>query len=282
MYSVVFSRLQQFDVFFFDSPIFADLAVRLKKLQNTLIIYDCPDDYFAYSEIGESFKQSERDVAIVADIIITPTESIRSKILSRNKGKLNVRVIPNGVPRAEIARVPNMRKPEAVSRIGFIGTLASWVDFNLIFDVATRMPNCEFVVAGDGPNYSNWKKSPSNCKFIGRVSMAKRHEVISSFDVGLIPFKRVSLADSAFPLKLLEYFARGVPVVSSPLVETKNIAEGFAYFADNVDVWIAQINNALNDSFETKMSYIEFASKYTWENTADLLLNAASEYLASG
>jgi len=271
------SRLQRIDVFLFDSPIFADLAARMKKLQGTFIIYHSPDDYFAYSEIGRSFKQLEKSVVNVADIIVVPTQSIRRSILGRNKIKLDVHIIPNGVPKAEISKVPIKRKPEKVPRIGFIGTLASWVDVNLVFNIATRMHHCDFVIAGDGPYYNYWKqRSPLNCTFIGRVSIAKRKDIISSFDVGLIPFKLNSLTNSAFPLKLLEYFSRGVPVVSSPLVEIRKIATGFVYFAKDIDQWIYQINNALNENYDSKVSYLDFASKYTWEYTADLLLDVFS------
>jgi glycosyltransferase involved in cell wall biosynthesis len=275
----VISRIQQFDVFIFDSPIFADLGSRLKKLQNTLVVYHCPDDYFAYPEIGNPFKLLEKNAVNTADVIITPTQSIRESISSRNKdlGK-DIRVIPNGVSAREIASFPSKRDPQAVPRIGFIGKLGSWVDLNLVIAIAARMPECEFIVAGDGANINWWRRiSPPNCKFVGRVSMAGRTRLISSFGVGLIPFRRVPLADSAFPLKLLEYFARGVPVVSSSLVEMRNIADGFVYFADSVEAWVNEIKRALNDSYETKKSYIEFASRFTWEHTADSLLEMISE-----
>ncbi|MFB3888671.1 MAG: glycosyltransferase, partial [Candidatus Bathyarchaeia archaeon] len=189
-----------------------------------------------------------------------------------------VRVIPNGVPKSEIAKSPSIKVRRGKPRIGFIGTIASWVDIGLVFTVAEKMPDCEFVLAGDGPNYRFWRQNPpTNVCFVGRVPMAKRGEFVSSLDVGLIPFKRVSLADSAYPLKLLEYFARGVPVVSSPLVETKRIADGLAYFADGVDAWTAQINKALTDSFARRLSYIDFARKHTWENTARTLLEIIAE-----
>ena len=277
IYMTVFSGFGKFDVFLFDSPIFADLAEKLKKVHGTLIIYDSPDDYSAYSEIGQSFKKLETKAVNAANFIITPTQSVKTELLRRNKGKIDVRLIPNGVPGCEVAKSPKCRKQSAIPRIGFLGTLASWVDVNLIFNIANRMPNCEFVIVGDGPYYNSWKQnSPSNCKFIGRVSIAKRGDLISSFDVGLIPFKLIPLAHSAFPLKLLEYFARGVPVVSSPLTEVKNIASDYARFANSVETWVEQINKALTDAYGDKLSYIEFASKYTWENTASLILNMIS------
>jgi glycosyltransferase involved in cell wall biosynthesis len=282
LYSFIFSRAKKFDVFLFDSPVLVDFALALKKVQNTLIIYHSPDDYFAYSEVSESFKRLEADIVNVADLIITPTESIRKNILKRNNCSLDVRVIPNGVPKAALADAPVIKTKNTISRIGFIGTLASWVDVDLIFQIALKMPYCEFVIVGDGPNYNAYKQfAPSNCKFVGRVPIAKRNEVISSFDVGLIPFKLIPIADSSFPLKLLEYFARGIPVVSSPLVEVKNIASGLVYFADKLDEWVDQINTALTNSYETRLSYIKFASKYTWECNAQRLLKLMSELKAS-
>jgi len=278
IYSNLLSLHNRFDVFLFDSPIFADMAAKLKKSQGTRIMYHSPDDYFAYSGVSNNFKQSEKATVKVADLIIVPTQSIRKNILNRNKSNLDVRLIPNGVSKAEITRFPTKRETQTTPRIGFIGVLASWVNVNLVFAVATRMPECKFIIAGDGPYYNYWKqKSPPNCKLIGRVSIAQRKKLISSFDAGLIPFELNAFTNSAFPLKLLEYFARGVPVISSPLVEMKNIASDFIYFADDPETWVNQINNALNEPYDTKLSYINFASRYTWEKAADLLLDVISE-----
>jgi teichuronic acid biosynthesis glycosyltransferase TuaH len=267
-----FSTLKKFDVFIFDTPLFVQLACLLKR-RGTRVIYHCPDDYYAYSEINENYKKLEQKAVNVADVIVTPTQSIRKSILKRNNSDLDIRIIPNGVPKQAIAKSSEIKKAGSRQVIGFVGTLSSWVDLNLVAEIAKKMPNVDFVIAGDGAGYANWRKCcASNLKFVGRISIAQRNNLISSFDVGIIPFKKIPLADSAFPLKLLEYFARGIPVVSSPLKEVRNIAENNVYFADSLEDWVSQLKVALLSSYALKLSYIDFASQYTWENTASRYL----------
>ena len=70
-----------------------------------------------------------------------------------------------------------------------------------------------------------------------------------AFDVGLIPFRIDELTVRANPLKLREYLAAGLPVVSTDLPEVRKYA-GLVRLAAGPDGFIAAIEAALADRSE--------------------------------
>jgi hypothetical protein len=49
--------------------------------------------------------------------------------------------------------------------------------------------------------------------------------VLASFDVGLIPFRQGPEGHHASPIKLYEYLAAGIPVLSTPMPEAESVPE---------------------------------------------------------
>jgi glycosyltransferase involved in cell wall biosynthesis len=92
---------------------------------------------------------------------------------------------------------------------------------------------------------------------------------IDKLDVALIPFKINDLTQCSFPIKLLEYFARGKPVVSSPLIEVMELARDLLYIASSEEEWIRAIESALNEEDELRIRRIELSKNYTWEKIAN-------------
>ncbi len=68
-----------------------------------------------------------------------------------------------------------------------------------------------------GPELVNFKllKKQKNIKFFGQISHEKIPETLSNFDVGIIPYKVNLFTNSIYPLKLNEYLAAGLPVIST-------------------------------------------------------------------
>ena len=70
-----------------------------------------------------------------------------------------------------------------------------------------------------------------------------------AFDVGIIPFRVNTLTVRANPLKLREYLAAGLPVVSTPLPEVARY-NGLVGLADSVEGFLAAIEAALGQRSE--------------------------------
>ena len=73
--------------------------------------------------------------------------------------------------------------------------------------------------------------------FLGRKSYAELPAYCRQFDVGLIPFKLNELTRAVNPIKLREYLAAGLPVISTPLPEVA-IYEQMVNLADTPEEFV--------------------------------------------
>jgi len=107
--------------------------------------------------------------------------------------------------------------------LGFFGLIRDWVDLDLLAEVAKRRPDWHIVLLGDADSNVNLSayRGTANMHFLGRRPYASLPAYCRCFDVGLIPFKVNELTKSVNPIKLREYLAAGLPVVSTPLPEVQ-------------------------------------------------------------
>jgi hypothetical protein len=75
------------------------------------------------------------------------------------------------------------------------------------------------VLIGDSTIDLASYRALANMHFLGRKSYAELPAYCKEFDVGLIPFKINELTKAVNPIKLREYLAAGLPVVSTRLPE---------------------------------------------------------------
>jgi glycosyltransferase involved in cell wall biosynthesis len=84
----------------------------------------------------------------------------------------------------------------------------------LVKEVAPRLPNCVILIAGgvkDSYRASRGPQSPENIIWLGTVDAARRRLLYHAADIALNPM----FSGSGTNLKMLDYFAAGLPVVST-------------------------------------------------------------------
>lgn len=97
---------------------------------------------------------------------------------------------------------------------GYVGTIATWFDWEAVCGLAKRYPESEVSIIG--PNYSLVPNGlPDNVKLFPAVEHSAIGSIISGFDYGIIPFKINDLTDSVDPVKYYEYRAYDLPVIST-------------------------------------------------------------------
>ena len=138
----------------------------------------------------------------------------------------------------DIANIPH-------PRLGFIGLIRDWVDLDLLAEVARRRPDWHIVMIGDSTVDLAPYRSLSNMHFLGRKSYAELPAYCRQFDVGLIPFKLNELTRAVNPIKLREYLAAGLPVVSTPLPEVA-LYERLVNLADSPEGFVRGVAAGLN------------------------------------
>ena len=189
-------------------------------------------------------------VLATADALATEVASVRSTQYA---------LVTNGVDtdhfdvarddanlRSDLRKIVARGKPI----VGFFGALASWVDFDLVTNVARRRPDIEVVMMGpqsdiDLPHAAS---RPQNLNIVDAVSYQHLPAQAACFDVQIVPFKLNSITRATSPLKLFEYMALGKPIVSTPIPEAQKypcvlIARDGAEFAARIDDALSATTN---------------------------------------
>lgn len=265
------------DLFIVSSPIFLEFAKSMKK-KAVPIIYDCRDVFSKWEHVGECAIQAEKELISISNTVITSSEGIKNEVLKIN-ADANVISIPNGVPQSMIG-VYSKRTKSSKPRIGFVGHMGYYVDLDLVIEIAKEKASMDFILVGNCNHIKEIvEKTPPNCIFMGEVSFENLNDLYSTFDVGIIPFKVNELVDPIIPIKLIEYFAKGLPVVCSPLSEVKRIdINDLIHYANGKEDWINKIEIALSDNRNEK--FIEFAKSYTWENAVERYMSIMEELVS--
>src|SRR6185295_8836829 len=104
-----------------------------------------------------------------------------------------------------------------------------------------------------------------NLRLLGQKPYATLPAYCRGMDVGIIPFRRSALTVRANPLKLREYLAAGLPVVSTPLPEVARY-EGLVRLAPDLDAFLAAIEAGLGGgSAEADRARAEAMRGESWE-----------------
>jgi glycosyltransferase involved in cell wall biosynthesis len=136
--------------------------------------------------------------------------------------------LPHGVE-FEHFRAAGRSEPEprmeAIRRpvVGFFGLLSAWVDLGLIAHLSACFPECSFVLIGRAEVDLRPLQRLPNVHCLGWVPYADLPRYARYFDVGLIPFVLNRLTRAVNPLKLMEYFALGLPVLATRLPELERV-----------------------------------------------------------
>ena len=225
-------------------------AVIAGTLDEDKLIYYCVDEYTAFSGVsGQSMVDFENQLLRQADLAIVTSERL---LQSRRKINPNTVLVRHGVDFTHFRRALNPETlvpaeirdlPKPV--IGFFGLIADWVDVDLMAEVAKHFRKGSMVILGKATTDISALQGLPNVHLLGRKPYADLPAYCKGFDVALMPFRINELTLNSNPLKVREYLAAGLPVVSSPIPEVEVL--GLCRIANSPLETIAEIEAALQD-----------------------------------
>lgn len=199
----------------------------LRSIPDAQRLYYCVDDFLDYPGVAkQDWAVMEAEMLELVDGLVVTSQKLAEK-QTRNCPLLH---LPHGVDYQHFQNSidPPVRIPimEAISGpvVGFFGLISSWVDVDLMCWLAERFPQVSFVMIGRVENGIVIPRQLPNLHWLGLVPYADLPQYARYFDIGLIPFVLNQLTRAVNPLKLLEYFALGLPVVSTRLPELIDMA----------------------------------------------------------
>lgn len=213
-----------------------------EAFQPECVVYYCVDEFSGFEGCDpKATAAAERRMIAAADVVIaTSSQLYESKSLLSDR----VQLVRHGVDHDHFRRAVDGRlatpaplRSLAGPMIGFIGLVHHWVDVDLLAATARSLPDVHLVVIGDVRIDVSILQRLPNVHLVGRQPYELLPKYLARFNAGLIPFVRSELTRNVNPIKLREYLAAGLPVVSTDLPEVRHfpghvlIANDHASFA---------------------------------------------------
>jgi glycosyltransferase involved in cell wall biosynthesis len=263
------------------------------------------DEQSAYrgSELAQLAATAERWALTQADAVLVVSKALHEHVGGLGIDSARVHVVPNGVDAAIFRPGP----PDAALRerwgvrkgpvLGFVGGLRPWHGIEVLPELlqrlATRHPDAQIVIAGDGPLRRELEAGfverglSARALFTGAVPHEEVPGLIRLFDLALAPYPALDHAFYFSPLKLFEYMACGVPVVAARLGQIAEIVtdggNGLLYSAGDLEALTAACNRLLADS-SLRVALGRSAAKsvltrFTWDHNATRVLEIARQLI---
>ena len=242
------------------------------------IIFDSLDE-----PVGEfsSWQPYYRRAVAAADLVLAASDKLYSAAQAINPHTI---LLSNGCDYDYFQRArSNQLAPTDLPQlgravIGYMGAVASWCDLELLDQLALNFSDCSLLIIGPLYNVRNIPLRP-NIHWLGYKSYEELIYYASYFDVGIIPFKQNDMTAAVNPIKMWEYMAMGIPVVTTALPEAQKYCEELYYssgrqeFINNVRLGLKQENWV---KCERRMT---LAQENSWKARAEKMLIAIKEGL---
>jgi glycosyltransferase involved in cell wall biosynthesis len=198
------------------------------RLGENLIVYHCVDEYSEFSGTQKTaVQQMEKRLMEKADVQI-----VSSTLLYDAKHRYNPKtfIVTHGVDVEHFRKACSLKttvplEVAGLSRpvVGFFGLIADWVDLKLIHYLASSRSNWTFLLIGKLQTNSSPIGDLKNVHMIGRKEYRDLPAFCKGIDIGILPFAVNALTLAANPLKLREYLAAGLQVVSTAIPEAEKL-----------------------------------------------------------
>lgn len=252
-----------------------DAASIIGKLSEILSIYHCADNWTASGQWWNAvkhIKNCEENLVKKVSIVFATSRKIYN-----DKKEISdcIHYMPNGVSLQDfsvsdktILDIKEIKPP----LVGCVALFNDRYDYEMLAEAAKTNNEWSFVFIGSiitkDKIMTRLKKFP-NVFILGNKSRALLGSYIRSFDVCLIPYKPSAFANSVFPLKLMEYFFFGKPVVSLR-IPTMDEYNNYVYQYDDFTSFIQAIKQAILEKDPIKQQQRRnIALNNTWEQRVE-------------
>lgn len=229
----------------------ADIGPLVGVFAAERLVYYCVDEFAAFSGYDvETTRRLDRELCEMSDLVITTSQALYNAKQAYNP---NTIFVPHGVLYDHFAQVLNPAFPVANELadlprpvIGYYGLIQDWQDMDLLAEVARRRPQWSIALVGKVQTDIERFRQVPNMHFLGQKAHSELPHYSRGFDVATIPHKINELTRNMNPIKLREYLAAGLPVVSTPLPEVR-VYEPEVRVAEGADGWVAALEKAIAD-----------------------------------
>jgi glycosyltransferase involved in cell wall biosynthesis len=240
----------------------------LGRLGESGAVYFCMDDFLHLpSASPEMIGPLEQDLLARVDAVVCTAESLTKTKVPRTG---RVHYLPQGVnydhfaaPRPAPAELAGLPRP----LIGFAGGVSPCCDLALVHSLAAANPGGSVVLIGP-VSVPVAQLDGANIHVLGARPYVDLPAYVQAFDVGIIPYVLNEWTRAVDPLKLLEYLAAGIPVVTTALPEAYKYRDVVAMAEDNAAFVEATARALATQDAGARLRRQAVARANTWERRA--------------
>ncbi|MHB8868269.1 MAG: glycosyltransferase [Thermoleophilia bacterium] len=262
----------------------------LDRLPAGPVVYHCVDEHSAYAGFvsPDVVRAYDDALTVRADLVITTAENLRASRAPLNPHTFHV---PNAADVLHFRRAldPSLEIPDDIAavprpRVGVIGVHDQRLDVAALEAIAAADPSWSVVLVGPvrhaEVDEACLRRLP-NVYFLGAKPLAEVPAYLKALDVALIPYTLTELSRNIFPLKLYEYLAGGVPVVSAALPELSGFADTIHLAAGPADYPGLVARALAEDGPELCAARVALAARNTWEERVETISELVETMLAA-
>jgi glycosyltransferase involved in cell wall biosynthesis len=255
-------------------------------LGEVVSVYYCVDDFTVYPDLPtKMIANMERELLKKVDLVVATARELQMR---KSNGVRDTVLLPHGVDAEHFSRHVgrNVPSPDSMQGMqhpvmGFFGVIGEWVDLELIARMAELREDWTWVLIGPSQTNVQVLQTCPNIFLLGSVNYQDLPSYARHFDVGIIPFVINDLTINVNPLKLLEYLACGLPVVSTPLPEVSRYGN-LVETADTPEEFVAAIERAMASNVQGQAEKrILLARGNSWDVRAEEFSHHIEEFLKS-
>lgn len=235
------------------------------------LIYDCMDDVLAFpsnKDRKDILAANEQKLIDASSHVFCSSNNLRDKLLFRSGNSGKYSVVNNACEPASFfcaAENTDVKSCSGRSVLGYVGTISSWMDFEILLKIVEEFASIEIHFMGPFENLKNPLPQHERIKYLGVVRHREVQLRISEFDALVMPFKVTDLVLSVDPVKLYEYILFNKPIVSVRYPGVERFS-GFVDFYSNYVEFAEIVTGYLNTGFTCGYS-IEARDQFIADNT---------------
>jgi glycosyltransferase involved in cell wall biosynthesis len=268
-----------------------EFAGALGRFDECLSIYHVVDEYGGYTSHDDVTRKAlwkaEEALLDRVDMSIVVSRELLKRKSAPNR---EVFLVENAVDiekydaRRESPNVPDDLVTIARPRLGYSGLIGSRLDLKLLQGLARARPEWSIVLVGKVDNRGCEDdiaalNGLANVHFLGEKHYSEIPDYVFGFDIGLLPYRINLETRNISPLKMYEYLAAGVPVISTDIpavASCKDVVDVRNNVQEFEDACASRLRD---DSSENEEKRVAFARRNTWDSRVEQLWQIISSRL---
>ncbi len=252
------------------------------KAGESMVIYYCVDDFANWPDMnaGPMIFAMEEALLDQADLVVAVSEHLLGTRAAR-KGV--TRLLTHGVDVDHFRQARIDRRPSEILAslprpvIGFFGLLDNRMDWELVQTILEQRPDWSLVFIGNAQVPLDRFSAYKNFIHVPAVPYADLPRHAAGFDVAVLPYVVNRTTAGINPLKLKEYLALGLPVVTTPLPGVMEF-DDCLHIASGPEAFMKAVESALAEG--ENLAGLARLTGESWSEKAELLSSWIEDELA--